>query len=188
MWPRSSSTHSGTETSPPQYLESDDSFAAVSDKRGHAQGCSTSTSSSGQLHQNCRCIAIGIGERLSSMRRLSGFSGRSSGMFGSDACFREISTHRSRLFVVEFSPCTGGDSGSQSLVSSDVGRLGERKCWATCSGGKEGWLLKVHEAVPSFCASRSRYHTLPLATTTGLTFCLLLQHVLGTVYCVCRRR
>lgn len=66
--------------------------------------------------------------------------------------------------------------------------LGERKCWATCSGGKEGWLLKVHEAVPSFYASRSRYHTLPLANPTGLTFCLILQHVLSTVYCVCCRR
>lgn len=26
--------------------------------------------------------------------------------------------------MVEFSPCTGGDSGSQSLASSDVGRIG----------------------------------------------------------------
>lgn len=46
-------------------------------------------------------------------------------------------------------------------------------------GWQEGWLLKVHEAGPSFCASRSR-HNLPLVIPTGLTICLL-QHVLTTV-------
>jgi len=62
-------------------------------------------------------------------------------------------------FVVEFSPCTGGDSGSQSLASSDVGRIGGEEVL----GNVLGWQRRM-------VAEGSRSSTIILRITQQISY------------------
>lgn len=92
--------------------------AAGSEEHGHRTGMLHEHFLYGLRHQDRTFDAIGVSLRFVTATR---YSGRSEGMLGSHACSAK-SPLAEPSFWVELSPCTGGDSGGQSL--GDVGRIG----------------------------------------------------------------
>ena len=117
------------------------------------QGCYMSTSCLGYSTRIAVSLQSVLPVKPATAKR---YSGRSGGMFGSHAC-SATSPLAEPSFWVELSPCTGGDSGGQSL--GDVGRI----------GGHAGRRARVARRMVAE-GSRSRTIILRITQQTYLTF------------------